>query len=859
MSHAVVATVADDISRIDYFIRYHLSVGFERIYLYFDDPQDPAIYVAQLYPQVYVQVMDEAWRQQSILFLSQFNPSDAAAYEDEVMIRQETNVRLTIELARKEQMQWLVHIDSDELFYTREIHIQAHFEKLNQKQIKNVIYRNLEALIHSRPNTKPFNRRIYFKKNYFKNNVWEFSSQQREFLQAHQIKPEYYFHFYQNGKSAVHLSAEITIDSVHFFNTEQEPTAEWHQDDTCILHFPCPTLDSFIKKYERLGDFSDLWRGEPRAGDFISLLHLQARDTYLSGDKALLATLFEQKIALDDVNLIHALEDHDLLCQIDDVEHKVYPGDYLISQGSQQRAPLLQACIQAITSLEPRDLMKRIQHDFCQRFQRLCEIAETLCGECAPQLISDGLHVILTKAAQGQWREATSHHDLRQNYYIGGSVYLDFIVNHETVLFANIDYLHQLGVNYIQVYRVPGSDGVAPQLLTQAVAYCHQYQMCLCLCLELADMTTTPPMVRFTTICDEVFAALAHQPDWVQLTVHQEDALSSLYGELIHLLAEIYQPGTSVIWHEHAIPRIFQSPTGVSLPVHHRPGLTAALWYSLMSMETSLLQAQTRQFPLLDRHAAWLNQVNDSHGIVWTFNDRLIAETQEQDVEAFYRKVHHFYLNRHDQYFPIGCESFQRHLLGSTASLAGLLKAVNTHNPAGIERSIQRILLMYAVTFSIGGLPVLLLGDESFPYQVSERCRYQAEDIHHVYDFYRQCNDEDCTSKAVATSHTSNRLYTGLNQLIQARKSLAELSGHDVDFVTSLDKSHLIFLRKSQKNTFLFLGNFSPIKKRLRLDQSHHELMSALWMDMLQNHDQFMHLPSHLEPYQYYWLRFSQS
>ena len=47
-----------------------------------------------------------------------------------------------------------------------------------------------------------------------------------------------------------------------------------------------------------------------------------------------------------------------------------------------------------------------------------------------------------------------------------------------------------------------------------------------------------------------------------------------------------------------------------------------------------------------------------------------------------------------------------------TASLAGLEKAVQAGNQAAIKIAIQRIVLLYSVIFSYGGIPLIYMGDE---------------------------------------------------------------------------------------------------------------------------------------------------
>ena len=59
----IVATVREPAAIIESFIRYHLAIGVEQIFLFFDDPQDEAIDLARSFPQVTAIPSDEALRE----------------------------------------------------------------------------------------------------------------------------------------------------------------------------------------------------------------------------------------------------------------------------------------------------------------------------------------------------------------------------------------------------------------------------------------------------------------------------------------------------------------------------------------------------------------------------------------------------------------------------------------------------------------------------------------------------------------------------------------------------------------------------------------------------------------------------
>ena len=49
---------------------------------------------------------------------------------------------------------------------------------------------------------------------------------------------------------------------------------------------------------------------------------------------------------------------------------------------------------------------------------------------------------------------------------------------------------------------------------------------------------------------------------------------------------------------------------------------------------------------------------------------------------------------------------------GSLASLCGLEDALKNNNKASIDEAVKRMLLLYGITFSVGGIPLLYSSDE---------------------------------------------------------------------------------------------------------------------------------------------------
>jgi hypothetical protein len=65
---------------------------------------------------------------------------------EEVQARQSLNAELAMHLAEQQGLTWLLHIDSDELFYTPEPSVVQHFDWLDSQGILQLTYSNNEGV-----------------------------------------------------------------------------------------------------------------------------------------------------------------------------------------------------------------------------------------------------------------------------------------------------------------------------------------------------------------------------------------------------------------------------------------------------------------------------------------------------------------------------------------------------------------------------------------------------------------------------------------------------------------------------------------------------------------------------------------
>jgi amylosucrase len=143
----------------------------------------------------------------------------------------------------------------------------------------------------------------------------------------------------------------------------------------------------------------------------------------------------------------------------------------------------------------------------------------------------------------------------------------------------------------------------------------------------------------------------------------------------------------------------------------------ALLWNSLATRKSPFAFSGVGvTFQIAMQGTAWVNYVRVHDDIGWTFSDEDAAMLghERHDHRRF---LNEFYRGRFTGSFhadfpfrkiPTGdCR-----ISGTCASLAGLEKALHEEGEKEVELAIRRILLIHGIIITVGGIPLIYLGDE---------------------------------------------------------------------------------------------------------------------------------------------------
>ena len=160
-SALVVSTVsfrnAPSARPLESFLRYHLSKGFARVVIFVDSFEDHAVFdVLRRFPasRVLYKVRSPELLEEQKKCCSSF--SALKQYVDtEVSARQLLDAELALSMASDLGCRWVVCLDSDELFFTKENSVVGHFQMLEEKGIYQMSYLNHEPWMRVRLDDEP--------------------------------------------------------------------------------------------------------------------------------------------------------------------------------------------------------------------------------------------------------------------------------------------------------------------------------------------------------------------------------------------------------------------------------------------------------------------------------------------------------------------------------------------------------------------------------------------------------------------------------------------------------------------------------------------------------------------------------
>ena len=247
--------------------------------------------------------------------------------------------------------------------------------------------------------------------------------------------------------------------------------------------------------------------------------------------------------------------------------------------------------------------------------------------------------------------------------------------------------------------------------------------------------------------------------------------------------------------------------------------LMVLLWSALASGRVELLTSTLLAMPPVPPGAGWVTYVRCHDDIGWAITPEDAARAGE-DAYLHRRFLADWYSGEFPGSFARGARfqpdphTGEARTSGTCASLAGLESA---SDPVALELAVRRVLLLHAIAFAHGGLPLIYMGDElgllnDWSFLGEED---KADDNRWMH---RPRMDWERASRRSDPSTVEGRLFAGFQRLVAARRATRAIHVQGVVEPIWTGNDHVFGLCRAQAGErLLVLGNFTADPQRVAL------------------------------------------
>ena len=461
----------------------------------------------------------------------------------------------------------------------------------------------------------------------------------------------------------------------------------------------------------------------------------------------------------------------------------------------------------------------------------------------------------------------------------GISLVLDMVMNHtsdehEWALLAkegNLNYqgyylmfpddtlpkLYEQNLREIFPEQAPGNFTYVPEVQRWVWTTFHRYQW---------DLNYANPAV-FNAMLGEMLFLANHGVEVLRL-----DAVPFLWKQLgtscenlpqahalvaaLNLLMQIVAPAT--IFKAEAIvhPDEIVKYIGQECALSYNPLLMVLMWEAMASGWTHLLQHSMIKRFNIPANAAWVNYIRSHDDIGWGFANEDCAEV---GIDGGIHRIflNRFYTGQVEGSFAVGLpfgynpDTGDMRICGTTASLAGLEQSLQHGDTYAIDLSVRRILAMMGVILTVGGIPLLYLGDEvgtlnDYSYQHDPSKAADNRWVHRPF-----AHEQTLAQRHNPTS-VPGHIFSNLQRMIAIRKSHPIFAAYNPTNWLNGNNTHIVLFARQQGQQAIYVAvNFSAYPQSLDLRQF---VVSEFVTDILTETSYKRDEPLTLPPYGMVWL-----
>lgn len=307
--------------------------------------------------------------------------------------------------------------------------------------------------------------------------------------------------------------------------------------------------------------------------------------------------------------------------------------------------------------------------------------------------------------------------------------------------------------------------------------------------------------------------------------------------------------------------------------ISYNPTLMALLWESLATSNVKLLtKAIQHRFDIAEG-TSWVNYLRCHDDIGWTF-DNDDAASIGINAADHRRFLNEFYTGQFEGSFARGVpfqenvETGDMRVSGTMASLAGLEQAVNENDPLLASLAVSRILLLQGVSMSIGGIPLLYLGEEwgvlnDYDFVKDPEKADDSRWIHRPrmdWGVVNQLKSDVVLDSGEGNSSTLSikpaqlEIYNSMRRLIELRKSLRAFAGQNMELFDTGNDHVLGFVRQESGHRVVVVANFSATEQVIDANRLRTAGLGRFFQDCVASSTIETSHDVKLSPYQFQWL-----
>lgn len=169
----------------------------------------------------------------------------------ELFVKQSFNMEMAIVMAREAGMDWILHIDTDELVHPAGTHEYSVRQVLAEvpPNVDTVIFSNYESCVERDDVKEPFSEVSMFKKNYEHVPRKTYFENHNDAVHGNPS----YFLTYGNGKSAARIQDHLRPHGAHRWNNYKKAPNEMILDEAAVLHYSYAKFTDLTSRRDRCG------------------------------------------------------------------------------------------------------------------------------------------------------------------------------------------------------------------------------------------------------------------------------------------------------------------------------------------------------------------------------------------------------------------------------------------------------------------------------------------------------------------------------------------------------------------------------------------------------------------------------